>query len=216
MSRAGRFNTLPIAILMCLITGCSLPGASHGPAKQAYLLHVDHPASKSPVPAESTSCVTLRISPPQSAPGFMTSRMAYMTKPPRIDYFAYHEWVDTPARMLASTLESRLDNIGLFGAVVSGSADIRANYRLDLEVQRLLQVFDAETTYILLAVKVNLVDVSTRALLSARTFSYQETADGSNPEAGASAANRATERFVDDLVASLSTSFQTIDCSPSQ
>ena len=66
---------------------------------------------------------------------------------------------------------------------------------LDSEVQRLLQIFDGEKTHVPLPVQVNPVDVSTRVLVSARTFSYQETADDSNPEAVVSAVNRATERF---------------------
>lgn len=212
MTAKGQRYILLTAVILSLIAGCSLPGPQQSTAKRTYLLQ----GIQEPDPAGaavSRSCVILRISTPGSAPGFMTSRMAYTNTPQRLDYFAYHEWVDTPARMLASLIEGRLDSAGMFAAVVSGSSDVRADFRLDSEVTRLLQDFDAEGSKVILKVKVNLINVATRSLLSSQSFSYAETSNGSNPEAGVAAANHAAERFLVDLMGFVAESIGPLDCS---
>jgi ABC-type uncharacterized transport system auxiliary subunit len=138
--------------------------------------------------------------------------MAYLQSPRHIEYFSYHEWIDTPAKMIASMIESRLDGLDMFGAVLSGSPDVRADFRLDSEVKSLLQEFDANTSRIDLTIKVSLVDLSRRSLLNSKTFTYEEaTADG-NPEAGVAAANRAAERFLVDLSGFLAESTAAVEC----
>lgn len=212
LSGAGRSGLFATSLFLCLLASCNLPGPSQHPAKQFYLLHLDKPIPGIAAAAVPRACLTLRITTPQSAPGFSTARMAYIMDPPRIDYFAYHEWVDTPAKLLASAIEKRLDDSGLFAAVMSASTDVRADYRLDTELQRLVQVFDAGGSRLELSVKVSLVDIANRSLLNARSFTYAETADRANPEGGVSAANRATGRFLDDLLAALTASFSSVEC----
>lgn len=209
MSIAGRY-TLLIAIIVSLIAGCGLPRPQQSTVKRTYLLQGNQ-AAAAPA-AVSRPCVTLRITAPGSAPGFMTSRMAYTKEPQRLDYFAYHEWVDTPARMIASMIEHRIDHSGMFGAVVSGSSDVRADLRLDSELTGPLHDFNAGRSDVVLKIKARLIDISSRSLLSSRTFSYVETSNGANPGAGVAAANRAAERFVVDLVGHLSESVQHIEC----
>ncbi len=213
MSKLEQRRGLSIAILACLLTGCSLPGPPISPAKQIYWLQGVEELNKGSL-VRSGSCATLRISNSGSVPGFMTSRMAYTTEPKRLDYFAYHEWVDTPAKMITTMIESRLDHIGMFGAVVSGSPDIRTDYRLDSELKRLLQVFNTSSSRVVLTIKVNLITVSDHSLLNSRTFDYMEPASGANPEAGVAAANRAAENFLVDLAAFVSESVEQFDCSP--
>ncbi len=143
----------------------------------------------------------------------MTSRMAYTTEPRRLEYFAYHDWVDTPAKMISTMIESRLEHVGMFGAIVSGSPDIRTDYRLDSELQRLLQVFDTGGSRTILTIKVNLISVPDHSLLNSKTFDYVEPASGANPESGVAAASRAAERFLVDLAAFVSESVEQFDCS---
>jgi len=138
--------------------------------------------------------------------------MVYSTQAPRLDYFAYHEWADTPARMIAAMIETRLDASGLFGAVLRGSSDVRTDLRLDSELMRLQQNVKGADSAVELTIKVSLVDVSSRSLLDAKTFSYKQTASGANPEAGAAAANQAANRFLADLTAFLSRSIARFNC----
>jgi cholesterol transport system auxiliary component len=150
---------------------------------------------------------------PTAAPGFATSKMAYSRTPRHIEYFSYHEWIDTPAKMIAAMIESRLDKTGMFEAVLSGSPDVRADYRLDSEVKSLLQEFNADASQINLSIKVSLVAPSSRSLLNSQTFSYLELTDGANPEAGVLAAHRAAEQFLVDLANFLADSIEPAGCS---
>ncbi len=204
-------NNLAVLVSLILCTGCSLPGPQQSTAKRAYMLQGDLDATLAQAPV-SKSCVTLRIGRVGSAPGFMTNRMAYTKEPQRLDYFAHHEWVDTPAKMIASAIEARLDSTRMFGAVLSGSSEVKTDFRLDADVIGLLQDFDVGNSNVILKVKVNLVDVSNRKLLNSRSFGYIETANGANPEAGVIAANYAVERFLIDLVNFLAESVEYVDC----
>lgn len=202
---------LIVSVVTLLVTACSLPGSSKGTMKQVFVLQGE---AGSTVSGDLTAmhCLSLRLSLPESAPGFNTVRMAYQIEPNRLDYFAYHEWAATPARMLASVMEGRLDASGMFGAVISGSADIRTELRLDSEVLALQQDFSEQTSAVWLAIKVNLVDVSNRSLIGSRAFSYRVPAAEQNAEAGVVAANQATDQYLNDLLAFLSESVSSIQC----
>jgi len=197
--------------LVFLIVACSLPGAAKGPARQTYVLQ-DKTEVRQVTPDASNSCLTLRINPPASSPGYLTAKMAYMQEPHQLDYFAYHEWVDTPARMLAAVMESQLDQTGLFAAVISGSSEIKADLRLDSEVLRMVQEFEVENSRVRFEVKVKLIDLGERMLLDSRRFDYIETAHSANAESGVAAANRAVERFMVDLSAFLIETIELESC----
>ena len=138
--------------------------------------------------------------------------MAYSEQANRLDYFAYHAWVDTPARMLSNLIQQALEGSGLFGAVLSGSPEIRTELRLDSELMRLQQDFQGSDSSLVLDVRVNLVDVDKRVLLGSRALSYSVAARAANPEAGVAAASQAADQFVSDLVQFLAASVSPIEC----
>ena len=201
---------LLMAVLILFAAACSLPGKPQTQARQTYLLQGNASAAAA-TGAASKPCLSLRVSTPVSAPGFGTARMAYSTQPQRLDYFAFHEWVDTPARMLAAMMENRLDASGLVGAVLTGSADVATDLRLDSELKRLQQDFNGADSMLTLEIKLSLVDVTGRRLLDAKTFSYTENASA-DPQAGVAAANRAAERFLADMTEFLMQSISHLSC----
>ena len=206
-------NRLAFGLLALLpaLNACSLPGREQAPSPQTYVLQASQ-AVKASAPAAARKCLSIRVSSPATAPGFTTSRMAYTEQADRLDYFAYHEWVDTPARMLAHLVAQGLDASGLFGAVLSGSPEISTDLRLDSELIRLLQVFADSGNTLALDIKVTLVDVKSRSLLRSKTFSYSQAVSKTNPEAGVAAANRASDAFLVDLLAFLEESIAPIAC----
>jgi len=208
---------LLLAALAVFIVGCSLPGKSPATAKQTYLLqdHGSQAGGQAGIsPADGARrCLSLRVTTPASAPGFTTIRMVYTKQPPRLDYFAYHEWADTPARMIQAMMEARLDSSGLFGSVLSGSSDIRTDLRLDAELNSLQQDFSGDVSTLRLQIKVSLVEVSGRSLLQSKTFSYTETA-GTDPASGVAAADRAVQKFLADLTAFVAEAISPLQCAP--
>jgi ABC-type uncharacterized transport system auxiliary subunit len=111
--------------------------------------------------------------------------------------------------MLESIFVVQADRSGVFGAVLSGSTDIKTDYRLDAEELRILQVFDSGSSHVDLSVKVFLIDVGSRSLVDSRLFSYVEAADRNSPEAGVAAVDRVVKRLLFDLTAFLT---ESIDC----
>lgn len=198
-------------LLLCVLTACSFREPARIPVKRTYVLQGDLQTMAADASIRRP-CAKLRINVPTSAPGFKTAKMAYIQTPRHIQYFSYHEWIDTPAKMIASMIESRLDSLEMFAAVLSGSPDVRADYRLDSEVKSLLQEFDDDTSRIDLTIKVSLVDLSRRSLLNSKTFSYEEATDRANPESGVVAANRAAERFLIELTEFLAESTELTEC----
>ncbi len=215
MRNMKKLHVRPIVLfcIVMLVAGCSLPGPRQGVVSQHYMLdgggsHEEHSVRV------SRPCLTLRVSTPGSAPGFGTSRMAYINAPPRLDYFAYHAWVDAPARMLETLLVTRLERTGMFGAVLSGTQEVRTKLRLDSELQRLVQTFDESGSTVNLEIRVVLIDTASRSLAGSRTFSYFESAVDENPVAGVAAANRAANRFVEDLLEFLANAINSYECPP--
>ena len=51
-------------------------------------------------PAAAPALVVV-VAVPRAASGFDSARMVYLRQPQQLEAFAFHEWVDTPARMLA-------------------------------------------------------------------------------------------------------------------
>jgi len=218
MQQNAQALTHPLPWILCLgivasmTVACSLPGREAAPATQAYVLQA------APVPAvaagDARACLTLRVGTPRAAPGFTSSRMAYVNQSQQLDYFAYNEWVDTPASMLALALEKRIDEMAIFGAVLSGSAEIKTDLRLDSYLLALQQDFTGKGSTVVLEVKIKLIDVAGRTLLGTKTFSYAEPAGGENPAAGVAAANRAMDRFLADLTGFLKQSVSGLECPP--
>ncbi len=201
-----------LTIIMCLIlASCSMPGTSQKQARESYLLEGTGTADLR-VSGQAESCLTLRVATPVSAPGYSTNRMAYTTQASRLDYFAYHQWADTPARMIASLIETRLDSSKIFEAVVSGSADIRTDLRLDSELLQLRQDFNSKNSTLKLTIKVKLIDVATRSLLRSTTFKYTEPVNEKNPESGVEAANHAADKFMSELEDFLAQSTVSVEC----
>lgn len=196
-----------------LLGACSFPGTPQGEARQTFLLQAND--TFQPAVMESSKlCLSIRVTTPDAAPGLNTARIAYTTEPDRLDYFAYHEWVAPPARMIAEMVETRLDDLGLFGSVVSGSADIRTDYRLDSGLRRLQQDFSEAGSTVFMSIKVSLVDVPGHSLLDSEIFSYREPADARSASAGVAAANRAADQFLADLEVFLQRALEPVECPP--
>lgn len=200
MRVVGPLSTAGVALAMgTLLTGCTFPGQKSSKPTAIYVLEGE-PTSESTSGTSISPCLTLSVAIPRSAPGFATSRIAYVEKPYRIDYFAYHEWADTPARMLQSALEQRLEASGMFRAVVTASVPVQADLRLETDLLRLQQEFMSPQSQVHLEVRFSLHDVTAHRLLFSETFSLQEPAEHKNPYAGVLAANRAVEQLLAALL----------------
>jgi cholesterol transport system auxiliary component len=145
--------------------------------------------------------ITIEIAPPRADPAYDTPQMAYVSKPYALDYFANNRWADSPARMLAPLLALALERTHAFRAVVEPPGGVPADLRVDTELARLQQDFEARPSRVELALRVQLVDARRRRVLATRTFTDVETAPSDDPYGGVTAANAALARVLEAFAA---------------
>jgi cholesterol transport system auxiliary component len=187
---------LNLALLLTLGACTSLlPKTAAPPAFYA----LDAAPGVSAAAAVAASAPTLIVNPPQAAAGFDSSRLIYVRQPHQLQYFSQSEWVDTPARMLAPLLVSALQSSGAFKAVVSMPSGATGAFRLDTEIVRLQQDFDAAGgSTVRFTLRATLLDNLSRKVRGTREFEASVAA-GSDAYSGVVAANAAVHTVLADL-----------------
>ena len=185
----------PLALLALTLAACALL-ASPGAAPPS--LFALTPPSGSAPPRDVAARRTIDVAPPGARPGFDGPRMAYVTRPHELQFFARHQWVDAPARMLAPLLADALERGGRFDAMPGGERAASA-LRLETEVVVLQQEFSTRPSRVRFTLRARLLDLVQRHLLASATFEAVEAAPSDDPYGGVAAANRAVARVLDEV-----------------
>ncbi|HSJ47638.1 MAG TPA: ABC-type transport auxiliary lipoprotein family protein, partial [Gammaproteobacteria bacterium] len=130
-----------------------------------------------------------------------TPRMAYRKQDYQLRYFARSRWADIPAQLLLPGLVEALEASGHFGAVVRVGSAARPDLRLDVELLEFSQDFRVTPSEFQLRLRLQLVDLETRAVLASRLFSTHAAAPERSPRGVAAAANAAWQTLLPELVA---------------
>jgi cholesterol transport system auxiliary component len=190
-------------LALALLGGCAglLPKAP--PAPMIYGLDV------SPVPALAAAGsatappardgLTLVVSPPRAAAGFDTARMLYVRVPHRLEAFAFSEWVDAPAKMIAQPLVSELQRGTRWRAVVSAPSAAAGDWRLDIELLRLQQDFTVVPSQMRLSLRATLFDTTTRRVVAWQEFDESVPAPSEDAYGGVLAAQAALRSVLASL-----------------
>lgn len=208
LRRHQRASTGPRALLcaglcglaVALLAGCGaslLPKPPAAPAR--YTLDDASPRPASREPAADTPVLVVAV--PRAAPGHDSVHMVYLRQPQELASFAFNEWVDTPARMLAPLLVRALQDSGAFRAVLLAPSAAGGDLRLETELIRLQQDFSARPSQLRLTLRAVLLDSATRRVIAWREFDEIEPAATDDPAGGAAAAHRATQRLLVALAA---------------
>jgi cholesterol transport system auxiliary component len=118
--------------------------------------------------------------------------MLYQRRPLALEAFAFHEWVDTPARMLAPLLVRALQDSAAFRVVLLAPSSALAGWRLETELLRLHQDFTVRPSQLRLGLRAVLLDVASRQVVAWREFEFAVAAADDGPVAGVQAAHQAT------------------------
>ncbi len=195
---------LLLAVSVSMLGGCA-SGLLPKPAAQPVLfaLDADTPMLLVPPPgaAGRVPTRTLTVDVPRSAPGFDTPNMAYLRRAHEIEYFASHQWVDTPARMLTPLIVQALQTSNSFRAVVMTPTTAAGDLRLETELIRLQQDFSKSPSGVRLTLRARLIDTASRKVVASREFDLQQAAASDDPYGGAFAANLATQQLLTQLAA---------------
>jgi cholesterol transport system auxiliary component len=162
----------------------SLPTAAGAPSSSA--------TPERPLP-------TLIVNPVQAAAGYDSAHIVYRRAAQRQEYYAYNEWVDTPARMLAPPLMTVLARTGAFRAVVPTPSAAAGDLRLDVEIVQLQHDFTTHPSRTRLLLRVYMVDDTTRRVLAWRDIQAEAPAPGDDPAGGVAAANQAVQQALRQL-----------------
>jgi len=147
------------------------------------------------------SAPTLVVDTPRAAAGFDTRNIAYVRRAHEIEYFAVHQWVDTPAQMLAPLIAQALQRSGSLRSVALAPTAAVGQFRLETELVRLQQDFTRNPSRAHLTLRVLLVDASTRQALAWRELDAVVVSLSEDPYGGAVAANAALALVLQQMVA---------------
>ena len=198
---------LPVLVLALAGCGSLLPAASPQPAFFT-LQAVPGPAKVAPSMSRSAVAPTLAgaspvllVHVPSAAPGFDSARIMYTSQPHRLEYFARHEWVDAPARMLAPLMVAALERGTGFSAVVLAPSVGTSGVQLHTQLLRLQQEFAVPPSQVRLALRAQLVDTRSRQVLATRDFEHVSVSASEDAPGGVAAAQLAAQAVLAELAA---------------
>ena len=199
--RRRAWASLRLMGLMGLVGLTSLAGCSSllpkPPAPPALFLLEDGatPTADLPSkPAPGAVTSTLVVAETRAAPGYGTRQIAYVRTANQLEYFAFSQWAEPPALMLAPLLAHAIERTGAFRAVVRMPLSVAGDMRLETELIRLQQDFSVAPSRVRLTVRAVLIDIATRRVLATREFDAQAVSASEDPAGGVMAANQAAQR----------------------
>jgi cholesterol transport system auxiliary component len=183
---AGVLGMLPVS--SCTV----LPAASGEPQKALI--------TKMPtdLPRHETRAAVLLVFPPEAAPLYDTTQMAYTNRAHQIDYFSQHEWGEPPSQMLFPLLVKTLENAHYFSTVLTPPYLGRYTYALRTEILELTQDFTAEPATLILSLRLQLSDGATDKVIATEEISLREPMLQKTPYAGVEAANNAAAKALEE------------------
>lgn len=187
------------ALGRCLAAGSALLVACSGtllpkPPPPPARFTLDSAAPPAAAPPAAASAPVLTVDVPRAAPGYDSRRMVYLRRPQELETFAFHEWVATPAQMLAPLLVRALQDGGVFRVVLASPSAGAGNRRLETELLRLHQDFTRRPSRVRLSLRAVLLDVTTQQPLAWHEFDAVVDAAGDDPVSGAVAAQAAARQ----------------------
>jgi len=181
-----------------MITACSL-GPTETTAPRSYFLKPEISWKNPQGSGARIGASVLLINQPKAQAGFHTPRMAYLLRPYEINYYAFNQWADTPARLLHQVLVENLDQTGLWSAVLQAPGALPAQFRLDCDNLILEQQFFANPSRIRLALRAQLIETKKQSILAIRYFEFIEPALSDDAYGGVVAANRAAATLISEI-----------------
>jgi len=184
-------------ILFFTAAGCFSPRGDSAPM-HTYQLSPEGWSTEAR-PAAGSGPVLL-VYPPQAEPGFDTPRMAYLKRRYEVEYYATSQWADAPARLFSPLLVYGLSRSGAWRAVIPLPSSVRGDYRLDSYGFAVRQEFFQRPSRVRVTVQMQLVELKESRIVGARTFEAAENAPSEDAYGGVTAANRAAEAMLGQVV----------------
>ncbi len=183
-----------------LLGGCGSLLPKPPPAPSSFALDED-PLPPTPAATPAATAPTLIVSTPRAAAGFDSTRIVYLRKAHELEAFAFSQWVDTPALMLAPLVARAIERTGAFRAVLRAPTAATGEMRLDTELLRLQHDFTIPPSRVRLTLRAVLIDSATRRVIARREFDASVPSASEDAYGGVVAANRAVRTVMAELAA---------------
>lgn len=184
-----------LVVLALTLTGCSLLSPVNEPEANTYALTAEPMVAN----AEFNSGKTLLVSMPRAGAGYTSAKMAYTQHAYQVEYFSKNTWIETPAHMLFPLIVQTLQRSHYYHAVVAAPFSGQADLRLDTAILKLEQDFTTSPNQLALVVRVRLINTLNQKVIAVKTFDLREPIQNQTPYSGVIAANRAVEKFLEEL-----------------
>ena len=183
-------------LLGVLVAGCSLLPSNPSPAPSLFTLNPIFSSESAGAPSQAAPVIA--IAPPEARAGFDGRRMAYVTRPFELKYFARHQWVEPPARLLEPLLELAFERGGRLRPLPSGRGATSA-LRLETEIVVLQQEFDTRPSRLRFGLRALLLEPVAGRVIATTELEVLEAAESDDAYGGVVAANRAIGRALEQL-----------------
>jgi cholesterol transport system auxiliary component len=195
-THSGLPGSILAALLVLLMTSCTLLSPVHIETKKGIL---DQMPLTIPQQAEHTA--TLLVLPPDTAPVYNTTQMAYRMRPYQVSYFTQNEWGATPGQMMLPLLVKTLENTHYFSEVFTPPYSSHYTYALRTQIVELTQDFTTESPVVHLSLRVQLSSGATGEVIASKEIELREPMQEKAPYSGVVAANNATAKALQDVAA---------------
>ncbi len=185
----GALRWAALLIMMLPTPGCLVP-RSESRSVHTYRLSLDLESAPLTARPPARTGATLLVGPLHSDPGFDSPKMAYVTRPYEVNYFADNQWVDTPVHMLGPLASRVLERTGAWQAVATAPSPLRADYRLDITAVVVVQEFVQSPSRTKLSWNAQLIDLRTGSMVGSKRFEGAQDAPSEDAYGGVRAANR--------------------------
>jgi cholesterol transport system auxiliary component len=197
------YRSMGIGIVSLALAGCLSLSREELPL-HTFTLNLGSSAGEPTAFTGKPGVGILVVNVPVGQPGFDTPRMAYKQRPYEVSYYATHQWVDPPARMLTSLLVQVLEQASYWRAVIPMPTSVRGDYRIDIDQVALVQDFLQKPSQVRVTLRIQIIKLPEYLVLGTRLFDVAEEAPNDDAYGGVVAANRGVERLVKEVAGWLS------------
>ena len=198
MEYSSRIRQTASLALLLMLAACSL-GPSETIAPRSYFLNPEISWKNPHGSADRIGTAVLLVTQPKAQAGFDTERMAYLLRPFEVNYYAFNQWADTPARLLHRVIVENLDKSGMWRAVLQTAGTVPAQYRLDSDNLIVEQQFFSQPSRLRLSVRAQIIDTRKQVILATRSFEVLEAAPTEDAYGGVLAANQAAAKLLIEM-----------------
>jgi cholesterol transport system auxiliary component len=193
----SRRRALAALLLASALAGCgAIPGL--GPAPNIYQLA---PKTNFRLDLPKVDW-QLEVEEPLANGGLDTNRIALMTSPIEVKYFADSRWIDRVPKLLQTLLVESFENTGKIVGVGRESAGLRADYVLKSELRQFQAEFtdDSKAPTVRIRLNVKLVSEPREDIIAFHNFEGTAVAAGGDIQSAVLAFNEATNKVLRQVV----------------